>query len=319
MSYATHTGRVLSGRPHHGAVRLDPGETPAGRRCYFCGGAGRFTKEHAWPDWIRHRGFADLVEPDRVTTQVGFSRTSEDTFTEHPNLRRRRQGSTLTIKVREVCATCNHGWMSQLEKAIQPILGQLWSTSVDRLNSAQAATLATWAVKTAWMHERAANDDPTPTPEQRRQLLDSTRPPPFTSVYAGRRTGPANFQASVVRIVLDQGPRPQTPQPTGTRRVMLAALLCNNLALLVRTDDGPHAPALAMRPDLWLQLWPRTTRGQLPWPPPGTVTDDDVRSRLAFHADWVRLPDVPHFERAVPGWREQDPGRGRPAPPSGSD
>lgn len=170
---------------------------PRGRRlCYFCGLPGSPTKEHVWPRWLN-----DGVEvtPTRSSRTLGFGRTAHDAFIEFPTVNAIKLGSVFTAKVREVCRTCNNEWMSHLETTARPLLKRLWTPSYalgwTALSPHEATVVATWVTKTAWMHERASEPNPTPTPEMRAYLKEHQMPPPFTSVWVGRYVGQMNFEA----------------------------------------------------------------------------------------------------------------------------
>lgn len=106
-----------------------------GRSCVFCG-RRPVTNEHVWPEWV-----GDLI-----------SSLTTGPFTIN------RFGKTWTTgkidqKVRRVCETCNHNWMSQLEDNIIPLLspmisGRYWGT---RLSPSDQYNLARWVYKTALM------------------------------------------------------------------------------------------------------------------------------------------------------------------------
>jgi hypothetical protein len=259
------------------------------------------TKEHAWPEWLQ--ATADVL-PTRVRTSIGFSRTSVDTFTEAANLQRTQQGSVLTIKVREVCDRCNHGWMSRLETATRPTLERLWAGDVTKLTSGDVATLARWAVKTGWMHERAQHEDPTPTTAQRLAIARG-QAPHFTRVWAARHTGMVDFWSPVARFALAH--QAKTWDDPEQRHSLLAMLVFHGLALLIRTDDGPGVPPLQLDAAAWLPLAPRSSRGRLAWPPRRSVDDEDVTRRMQLHHDWTAIPDPPRFERDTRGWLERLP------------
>ena len=59
-----------------------------------------------------------------------------------------------TAKV--VCSECNQGWMSDLEKAAQPILSPMMFDISVPLGLLQQYTIVKWAVKTAMVHDGAA-------------------------------------------------------------------------------------------------------------------------------------------------------------------
>ena len=191
--------------------------------------------------------------------------------------------------------------MSRLEMTAKPVLERLWLNELSRLSSKEVAVLSRWAVKTAWMHERATHEQPTPTIEQRRSLVSEALPP-NTRVWASRYAGERNFGCPIVQLTIKHQAQPWNWRES--RRVLIAIAVCNGLALMVRNDDGPGAPPFQPDDAGWLQLWPRFTRGTLPWPPQRLVTDDEIEWRLKYHGDWARLPDVPVFERDGRGWQE---------------
>lgn len=124
--------------------------------CYFCGRVGNMSKEHVWPQWMRKGA---LVQPTQVTSILGVAQTGPTELTENTNVVTHKNASVLTTHIREVCADCNNGWMSQLETDVQPLIRRLvvrsYPFGVTTLAPKEAATLSAWAVKTAWMRERA--------------------------------------------------------------------------------------------------------------------------------------------------------------------
>ncbi|MFE7067185.1 hypothetical protein [Microbacterium sp. NPDC057658] len=107
--------------------------------CWFCDArAGRRTKEHIFPQWLlRHHGAMDeRVQPHRISVLLGGAKLSERG--ERP-LRAHVNG--------EVCATCNNGWMSALERAVTPVLTAPAPTGT--ITATEAETLARWFAKTA--------------------------------------------------------------------------------------------------------------------------------------------------------------------------
>jgi hypothetical protein len=275
------------------------------RLCYFCGQPGPMSKEHAWPQWMKAGA---EVRSSRTTTDIGFGRTSDDAFGEMANVRRDRQGSVLTIKVREVCAKCNSGWMSELEVAARPVLHRLWLGLLTKLTTSEIATIAAWSLKTSWMHERAHHQKPTALPQQRLALAGG-RLVSHTRVWAACHQGGIDFACPIARVSTVRHGDGWDSQHR--RHVMIAAIVCHGVALLVRTDNGAGVPKMSLDQGTWLPLTPRSSRGRLAWPPRGRVSDDDIRRRLTVHTDWVLLPDVPRFERDNRGWTERFPeGRG---------
>lgn len=111
------------------------------RRCIFC--ETRLTsanraREHIIPKWLQ--------EARGLTTQelsTGFGEA--DTLTVE------RQLDMMSYLAGEVCATCNNGWMSELESKCKPFLLDLIDgiTTTDMLAETEQLMLAKWCVKTA--------------------------------------------------------------------------------------------------------------------------------------------------------------------------
>jgi hypothetical protein len=114
-----------------------------------------------------------VVEPSQTTRRIGFDRSSVDTYLELPREVTKRQGSVLTTRLREVCRTCNGGWMSRLEQQVAPVLERMWSRDhpleFTALEAEQVRVVAAWAVKTAWVRERIGSPRITPTRGVREQ------------------------------------------------------------------------------------------------------------------------------------------------------
>lgn len=53
------------------------------------------------------------------------------------------------VIVRDICTTCNNGWMSQLEEQVKPILTPMLRDQPRTLTAPEQHLLATWATKTA--------------------------------------------------------------------------------------------------------------------------------------------------------------------------
>lgn len=106
-------------------------------RCVFCGWEGKLTKEHVWPRWLQ-----DVFPP--ASGIVGHtSIAGEDS---------RRWGAVpFEQTVKDVCHSCNTGWMNNLEIAAQPLLKPMFKGHGKALHERGQATLATWGLKTIMM------------------------------------------------------------------------------------------------------------------------------------------------------------------------
>lgn len=256
---------------------------------------GPITKEHVWPQWLN--GGVE-VEATRSLRTLGFERTAHDAFTELPTTTVTKQGSVFTSKVREVCRTCNNEWMSRLETAARPLLQRLWTPAYalgwTTVSPGDASIVAAWATKTAWMHERATDPDPTPTPEMRTHLKDTRLPPELTSVWAGRSVEQEDFFARFSRVTVHH--RDAAWDSQERRHVVMCALAFRGLVLLVRTDDGPGVPKIQLPATHWRSLWPAAET--VLWPPMQRIVDQELTQIVANLSSWLRLPDVPLFHRS---------------------
>src|SRR5689334_2998942 len=115
-----------------------------GRGCIFCGGRP-LSKEHVWPQWIRK------VQGDRGMAH--YRREIAGDMTAWRDV-------DYNLQVKAVCKPCNHGWMSDLETAVQPILSSLIVGNGRNLYRDGQRILATWATKTAMMFQSRDLDDP---------------------------------------------------------------------------------------------------------------------------------------------------------------
>ena len=105
--------------------------------CIFCRGTG-LTNEHVIPDWVKQ------LIPRRKRAGNLFTLTDHAA---HRRSRKVRQGSPTTRKVRFVCGTCNHGWLSGLEDELKSTLTELILGDPVTLTNWKQRRLDTWAVK----------------------------------------------------------------------------------------------------------------------------------------------------------------------------
>jgi hypothetical protein len=278
-------------------MRFKPPKT-----CYFCNAAGDLSKEHVWPQWMRQ--LAPALDRERSTRTLGFARTALDSWSELPTEIVTQPGDVLTARVREVCRSCNNGWMSRLEQHAQPILSLLadgrYALGSIAIPPEDAAVVARWALKCAWMRELATKGPRTPTSDMRLHLKEWMTPPPCTRVWAARYMGQETFASHSTNITLQHHEHDwEDPDVVSVQVCSLTwsgiALLTSGIALLTRTDDRPGAPPMQLRPDVWTPLWPGAE--SVTWPQPNAATDADVLFAVVRVADWASMPDLPRFER----------------------
>lgn len=94
--------------------------------CPFCGLTGVRTDEDVWAQWMHATtgAIALLEDAHREPIQPEHSRLHRggDGRYQHEAVKTRTAKWLPNVKV-DVCATCNNGWMSDLETAAKKILG----------------------------------------------------------------------------------------------------------------------------------------------------------------------------------------------------
>jgi hypothetical protein len=155
-------------------------EIPTGT-CLFCGqglkAKGGRTKEHAIPRWLlRHFDIeGQLIEGAWMSAADGYK--AKDT----------RPQVLGSLVQGSVCADCNGGWMSTLERDVQPLLLALadGNRSVARLGNSERLLLSRWAVKTCAALNHASNFHRLVRPLQA-GAVESGPPVEGTFVFAGQ-------------------------------------------------------------------------------------------------------------------------------------
>jgi hypothetical protein len=205
---ARETG-VMVAKPSSHAQAGETATAPQARRtCAFCGAAGPLTKEHVFGDWLSRLG----LDPEPAVHRAGpLNRLGKDLGT----------GPMFSRTVRNVCSTCNNGWMSALEHLAQLSLGPLILGDSGDISPDQQGALALWAQKTAMVAmlvsseaERSAGYGLAKS-EYRKlyELRDQARPLDASTLWIGKYTGTRQAAAWVTpfAVHLDGLPAPTHP------------------------------------------------------------------------------------------------------------
>src|SRR5664280_978873 len=105
--------------------------------CVFCGASGKMTAEHVLPNWLANLG---------LTSQPIDGGTGSGWLNRSPQFR--ESGKPFQTKVKTVCATCNNGWMSELEQVANRILTPIIQGEDTAVSKEDQPVLAMWALKT---------------------------------------------------------------------------------------------------------------------------------------------------------------------------
>lgn len=163
------------------------GQSNKQRVCLFCGEdlKGIRSQEHVFPQWL----LDELsIRAEQVSAVHVFQ--PEDPASESRVINER----SLTLeKVREgrICARCNNGWMSNLERNCKGILLDMirGQRQPRQLSETERLLVARWAAKTAYVLNSSANYPIKAPPQQLRELRENTHKLPWGVVVVAA-TGP---------------------------------------------------------------------------------------------------------------------------------
>jgi hypothetical protein len=103
--------------------------------CLFCDNQAD-TKEHLWPDWALQG--LNRVHPIRQVIQKSEPKEFHG-----------------DVRMKCVCAGCNHGWMSDLENSVRPVVGAMVQDIAVTIDVEAQGTISRWVTKTAMVLEAA--------------------------------------------------------------------------------------------------------------------------------------------------------------------
>jgi len=145
----------------------------SGRACVFCGNRP-VTLEHVFPRWL-----AEYLGQRDTVTIVG------DSLAQTPY--RRYASLSYSSQVKRVCASCNNGWMADLEDAASSVWKRIFTEQVALSLSDSRLLLARWAMKTALMIQFLHRESAVPGSVYK-DFYNASRPAPNTLIYVARRT-----------------------------------------------------------------------------------------------------------------------------------
>lgn len=237
------------------------------KACLFCGRIGqKLTAEHVYPRWLRR---AINIQGD-ITFQS--------------DKRQFRSMPELDIKVREVCAECNNGWLHDLERAFRAVMiGPINGFGPLPMPEPVRLVVSVWAVKTWLLIERSLGymrgEQPVYVrPEVFRWLREKSEPPPTVQIWIGA-IDPRTAQASrMISFVATQWVGVEDP-PAGIAGVFSIGSV---LFFVYAPVGDPRKPGPSFRlgiggnTALFLrQIWPYQP-GEVIWPPPAIFAAMDL-------------------------------------------
>jgi hypothetical protein len=245
-----------------------------GARCIFCGAKPPLTDEHLFGDWLRKLGH----------TGEGVHEFIPGDGSE-PLIQRGR--GIFTKKLKIVCGTCNHEWMSRIEEAAKTLLVQMFnlpSESEIVLNTSDQLALARWAFKTMVIARYAADDSTFPAGHRnfpaalRQEFHRTNNPPQHAQIWIGAASVPDTPTYGEMLVELQYKPIDLTAlNPDGSTTITTAYQSELRLFNVVFVVMGYAADSALVRIDpggnlgqVLTPLWP-PNQNDIVWPPPQSV------------------------------------------------
>lgn len=231
----------------------------ARRTCIFCGGSGTLTNEHVLPRWL----FKELVPP-----------TADDKTYSVWKDRRVQEMKGFDLRYRGVCATCNHGWMHDLEAAFRSVM--LSAVTGKAIHPGEELTLdqpaqvvvATWGLKTWLLLELALKHVRNGAVESRdlmRYMCERRQPPEQIQVFISLKESDWGDPARLMTVGI---PRPPD-DPIAVMALFAIGFLAFYFYVPAIIDGTAQAAPLEVRGDLsqaLSQIWPLQA-STIRWPP----------------------------------------------------
>jgi hypothetical protein len=153
-------------------------------KCIFCGGSG-LSKQHIWPNWFRNIINRDSKSHTQQTVSYKYRKSGVYAT---PGSRQ-KQGDLWSRKIRNVCATCNNGWMSVIENGVKPLLTNLIAGRISVITEKEQSDFAAWVTLLAIMAEYTDIKSAGISSEDRQFLYNFKKCPPKWHIWIGSYDG----------------------------------------------------------------------------------------------------------------------------------
>lgn len=138
---------TLAKMSNHKSNNKQPNPSDLTKTCIFCGRTP-LTDEEFWPKWIRK-----IFPSKGVNKHIGGS-----VYKGQLSIKK-LTGHFSSKKVKFFCATCNNGWMSQIEQDVASVLTPLINNEHTCLTTADRRLIAKWAILRTIVSEYANSQD----------------------------------------------------------------------------------------------------------------------------------------------------------------
>jgi hypothetical protein len=255
------------------------------RRCIFCEGTGRLTREHVIPQWMTDvlpeqlpwRGQDQtvvLLPPDSPPSSMDLG---------HREAPERFNAST----IRAVCGSCNSGWMSTLEGSAQDALTSLVRGERRALEIPTIELVASWAIKTSLVAQLTSSAAAAALDDLYHQFFRDRRPSPNAFVWAGA-VGHDDWglRIEALSALYTDGNDDVTiddPPNMLSVTIGLGSLLLHSVLTTLSSADCP--PLEEMLTDGLIRLWPNPV--PTTWPPPRPLNNAEAWYVSRSLGEWL--------------------------------
>lgn len=159
--------------------------------CAFCGEVRPPTREHVWGRWTEKDLDANVLAPvnnsqHQFRVGLNFDLVPGSVVVEHDLDAQIHSGSRYHRRLPVVCAACNNGWMSRLERRAEKILAPAVSGSGSaELDTDAQRDVATWLEKTVAVFEFTDPHTQMMTQSDREGIRATGQPAAGSQVWLG--------------------------------------------------------------------------------------------------------------------------------------
>ena len=150
------------------------------KKCIFCAGSN-LSKEHFWPNWMG--SFFERTDHDKNVREVYESKEKQPHL---PKKKINRPGRIISKKLRVVCASCNNGWMSNLEEKVKPTLLSILEKKALLLDRESMSNLSKWITMKVFIAEQSEPETQLTSEEELYLFKKNLEIPNYLRIYIGR-------------------------------------------------------------------------------------------------------------------------------------
>jgi hypothetical protein len=152
-----------------------------------------------------------------------------------------KPGQVFDIQIREVCRSCNQGWMNDREQKVRPFLEPMLKGEATTITPEQMTEFARWCAQKFMIMEHAARGTALTPRADREALRTGGKIPPYFRIYVGNhvsKSRSASMRHSHTLAVSADGPVP--PLDGMDRNIQTISLVVGKLFIhlnAARIDD----------------------------------------------------------------------------------